>query len=53
MEFDVGDFVAQKRLWNVAKKRMLEDRGALVNEDCNPLRECKAVHEGNFLIGLL
>ena len=41
-EFEVGSFIAQKGLWNIAKKRMLEDRGDL-------LREYQAMHEENFL----
>ena len=28
-EFEVGGFMVQEGLWNVAKKRMLEDGGAL------------------------
>ena len=48
-EFEVGGFMTEKRLWNIAKKRMLEDRGALPKEDGNLLREYRAVHEENFL----
>ena len=36
-------------LWNIAKKKMLEDRGALLEEDGNQLRECRAMHEEHFL----
>ena len=43
----------KKRLWNVAKKRMLEDRRVLPKEDGNQLREYEAMHEENFLISWL
>ena len=36
--------MARKGLWNVAKEKMLEDRGALPMEDGDRLRECKAMH---------
>ena len=48
-KFDVGGFMAQKRLWDIAKKRMLEDRGALPREDGDLLREYQEMHEENFL----
>ena len=32
----------QKRLWEVAKKRMLDDRGALLSEEGNIIREYRA-----------
>ena len=35
--------------WNMAKKRMLEDRGVLPKEDGNQLRENKGIREENFL----
>ena len=41
--------MAEKRAKNFAKKRCLEDRGALPEEDGNQLRECRAMHEENFL----
>ena len=47
-EFEVGGFMAQKGLWNIAKKRMLEGRGALPREDGDLLREYQAMHEENF-----
>ena len=31
--------MAPKALWNIAKERMFEDRGALLKEDGNLLRE--------------
>ena len=48
-EFEVGGFMAQKGLWNITKRRMLEDRVALPREDGDLLREYQAVHEENFL----
>ena len=41
--------MTQNGLWNVAKKRMLEDRGALPKADGDVLREHQAMHEENFL----
>ena len=35
--------MAHKGLWNVAKKRMLEDKGALPKEDGNLLREYRCM----------
>ena len=34
---------------NIAKQRMLEDRGALPKEDGDQVRQYKALHEDNFL----
>ena len=48
-EFEVRGFMAQKGLWNIARKRTLEDRGALPTEDGDLLREYQAMHEDNFL----
>ena len=48
-EFEVGGFVAQKGSWNITKKRMLEDGGALPKEDGDLPREYQAMHEENFL----
>ena len=42
--------MAQKELWNVAEKRMLEDTGAFLKEDGNQLMEHNATHgKKNFL----
>ena len=41
--------MAQKEFWKIAKKRMLEDRGALPREDGDMLRQYQAMHEENFL----
>ena len=42
---------AQKELWNIAKKNMLEDRGALPREADDSPEEYKAMHEDKFLSG--
>ena len=34
--------MAQKGLWNVAREKMLEERGALLQEDGDQLREYKS-----------
>ena len=31
--------------WNIAKKRMLEDRGALLKEEGDLVKEYKAMHD--------
>ena len=48
-EFGVGGFLAQTGLWNIAKKRMLEGRGALPKADGDLLCEHQATHKENFL----
>ena len=35
-------------LWNITKKRILEDRGALPQEEDDLIRECKAIHKENL-----
>ena len=44
-EFEMGGTVAQKGLWNFAREKMLQDRGALPKKDGDIVRECKAMHE--------
>ena len=39
----------EKGLWNIAKRRMLQDRGALPRKDGDVLREYQAMLEENFL----
>ena len=39
----------QKGLWNIAERRMLDDRGALPKEEGEIIREYKSMHEDNFL----
>ena len=36
-------------MWNIAKKRMLEDRGASPKEEGDSTREHKAMHEEHVL----
>ena len=47
-EFEVEGFMAQRGSWHIAKKRMLEDRGALPRDDGDLLREYQAMHEESF-----
>ena len=42
-------FVAQKGLWNLVREKVLRERGALPEEECDVKREYKAMHEENFL----
>ena len=41
--------MAQKGLWNLAREKRLQDRGALPEEEGDMVREYKAMHEENFL----
>ena len=41
--------MAQKELRNLAISEALQDRGALPKEEGDTIRECKAMHEENFL----
>ena len=41
-------FLTQKGLWNLARKSVLEDRGALPEEEGDVIREYKAMHEEHF-----
>ena len=45
--------MAQNGLWNVARERMLQDRGALPEEEGDFVRSHKAMHEENFLSSCL
>ena len=48
-EFETGAFMAQKGLWNVAREKMVQDRGASLKEERDTVREYKAMYEDNFL----
>ena len=41
--------MAETGLWNIAKKRMLEERGALPTEEGDLVRYYKAIHDENVL----
>ena len=41
--------MAQKGLWNVAREKMVQERGALPKEEGDVVREYKTMHEVNFL----
>ena len=41
--------MAQNGLWNITKKRMLEDRGVLPKEEGDRIGENKAMHEESFV----
>ena len=48
-EFENRNFVTRKGLWNIAKKRTLEDKATLPKEEGDLIREYKAMHEENCL----
>ena len=41
-------FNGAKGLWNVAKEKIMKERGELPNEEGDAVRECGAGHEENF-----
>ena len=40
--------MAQKDLWNLAKEKIMKERGELLDEEGDVAREYKAMHEENF-----
>ena len=42
---EIVEFMAQKGLWNVAREKMSQDRGALPKEEGDIVREYKATHD--------
>ena len=40
--------MAQKGLWNLAREKRLQDRGAVPREEGVVVREYNAIHEKNF-----
>ena len=40
--------MAQTALWNLAREKRLQDRGAFPREEGDVIRECNAMHEENF-----
>ena len=48
-KFEMEGFMAHKGLWSLAREEMLRDRGALPKEECDFIREHRAMHEENFL----
>ena len=39
----------KKGLWNLVGEKIMRERGALPKEECDVIREYKAIHEENFL----
>ena len=48
-EYELEELMAQRGLWNLAKEKRLQDRGALPREEGDVIREYNAMHEENFL----
>ena len=48
-KFEMEGFMAQKGLWNLARNKALQDRGALPREEGDAIREFQAMREENFL----
>ena len=40
--------MAQQGQWNLAKEKIMKERGELLDEEGDVVREYKAVHEENF-----
>ena len=47
--FEMEGFMAQQGLWNLSRENVLQDRGALLEEEGDVIREYKAMHEEKFL----
>ena len=47
--FEMEGFMAQKGLWNLSRENVLQDRGALLEEEGDVIGEYKAMHEEKFL----
>ena len=48
-EFELEGLMAQKGLWNLAREKRLQERGAMPKEEGDVIREYNAMHEENFL----
>ena len=48
-EFELEGLRAQKGLWNLAREKILQKRGAIPKEEGDVIREHNAMHEENFL----
>ena len=46
---EMEGFMAQKGLWMLPGEKVLQDRGEWFKEEGAVIRECKAMHEDNFL----
>ena len=46
--FEMEGIMAQKGLWNLAKEKIMKERGELPNEVGDTVREYRATHEENF-----
>ena len=46
--FDMEGLMAQNGLWNLAKEKIIEERGELPNEVGDAVREYGAMHEENL-----
>ena len=47
-DFELEGSVAQKGLWNLAREKRLQERGAMPEEEGDVIREYTAMHETNF-----
>ena len=47
-KFEMEGLMAQKDLWNLAKEKIMKERGELPNEEGDAVREFEAMHEENF-----
>ena len=52
-EFELDGLMAQKWLWNLAREKRLQKRGAMHKEEGDVIREYNAMHEENFLTSWL
>ena len=48
-KFEMGGFMARKAVWNLARENMLQDGGALPEEERDVIGEYTAMHKENVL----
>ena len=46
--FEMKGLMAQKGLWNLAKEKIMKERGELTDEEGDAVREYRAMREENF-----
>ena len=51
--FELEGLMAQKGLWNLAREKELQQRGAMRKEEGDVIRGCNAMHEENVFKQLI
>ena len=48
-KFEMEGFTTQKGLWNLARQKLLRERGVMPKEEVDAVRKYKAMHDEKFL----